>query len=28
VDGAIVEDKDDWLGRRPGSGAVEAVERL
>jgi hypothetical protein len=22
VDGTIVEDQDDWLGRRPGSGAL------
>ena len=28
VDGTIVEDKDRWLGRRPGSGAVKAIERV
>jgi len=28
VDRTVVEDKDDWLRRRPGFGAVEAVQRL
>jgi hypothetical protein len=28
MDGTVVKDKDHRLRRRPGSGAVEAVERL